>query len=484
MKEIKRITLLITISFPLLLQAQDAQSVLKAMQDKQQQRWEGVDNYTIVTSLPDAMGMEVPIYNEKIEIEGATTFRQIPQPIYERDMQIQAGFPPPEETSAQMAEALKISKPVLDRGMFRLDWDGMIAFAEAGGEAYDHISDGTSEASSDVRDMKALVDRARLVGVESIVATSEQGGTAKTREAYHIVVDDLSGLDVQQIDESSEFRMTAASWWIDKEQYVPLAFEMQGEMERDGNAVPITIAGKHLDYKQVESLYEAFTKSFQISGLMEGMSKKDQKDMEKAKAELAKAKAEMEKMSPEQQAMMKRMMGNRFEEMEKMLAGDMFESTVKVVSIAINEGPPTQYGLGSVDNQPALTQLIEEVDAAGSLVAQLDIRVGPLAERGELAIRLIADSPVPFAGETLSIKSATGYIVHNGTKVQVTGAQGSIKVDYRSETHISGTYQVDMTFAGGVLPTINGIFKSPPPRGPGDAPFGSPIPAGLFSGPE
>ena len=78
--------------------------------------------------------------------------------------------------------------------------------------------------------------------------------------------------------------------------------------------------------------------------------------------------------------------------------------------------------------------------------------------------------------------SASGNLIHNESRIEVSAATGSITVDYRSETHIRGTYTVDLKFAGVTLPTINGSFKSPPPLGPGQAPIGSPIPAGLFSG--
>lgn len=469
--------------------AQDAKSILRMMEEKKQERLKGVEDYTITISMPDAMGMEVPVYNERLEVEGSVTFRQIPQPIYERDMQIKAGFPPPEETSAQMAEALKIAAPHMNQGgpagAFQLDWDQMIAFAEAGAVAYDSISDGTEEATEEVRNMRVLVDRARLAGTEKVQATSpDQTGSFQSREAYHIVADDLNGIILEQPDEEGEFRMSSASWWFDKEHYVPLQFKMDGEMDREGKVSPITISGKHLDYRQAGPLYEPYTKNFQISGLMEGMSKKDQKEMEKAKADLAKTKEEMAKMSPEQQAIMKKMMGNRLEEMEKMLEGDNFESKVNVVSIVINEGPPSQYGLGSVDDQPALTLVMEDTDQDGSLVIQLDIRVGPLAERGEVSIRLLGDSPVLMANESISIKGASGFITRDGNKVEVTGAKGSITADYRSDTHIRGTYTVDLIFPGGALPTINGTFKSPAPRAPGQAPLGSPIPSGIFSGSE
>jgi hypothetical protein len=394
-------------------------------------------------------------------------------------MQIQAGFPPPEEVSGEMAKALKIAQPALDRGMFRLDWDGMIAFAEAGSEAYNHISDGTDEASTNVKNMRIMLERAKLVGVENIVATSSN----QTQEAYHIKVDDLSGIEFGQLDESGEFSMNTVSWWIDKEHYVPLAFQMDGETEVDGVLTPISIIGKELDYTRVGTLYESYTKVYQISGIMKAMSKKDQKDMEKAKEDMAKAKEEMAKMTPEQQAMMKKMMGNKFEELEKMMEGDAFETKMKVTGIVINEGPPSMYGLGSADLQPALTHATEEVDAQGSLVGKLEVSVGPLADR-ELKISLVGNTPFPMPGETMSIAGGSGYVVQNGNKVEISGASGSIIVDYRSETHVRGTYTVDLGYAGGTLPTINGTFKSEAPRGPGQAPLGSPIPIGIFSGTE
>ena len=162
---------------------------------------------------------------------------------------------------------------------------------------------------------------------------------------------------------------------------------------------------------------------------MSGMSEKEKKKMEKAKQDMAKAKADLEKLPPDQQAMMKRMMGDKFTEMENMLQGDNFETRMDVVSIAVNEGPPATYGLGSVDFQPALTIAIEDVNANGNLVAQLDISVGPLAEMGELKLTLESDAPWPFPGESIQIKNATGYLQHDNTTVEVRADSGSITVD-------------------------------------------------------
>ncbi len=467
--------------------AQDAQSILRMMYEKKQERLQDVEDYTITMSMDAAMGMQTAIYHEKITVDKTVTFRQIPKPIYERDMQIQAGFPPPEEVSAEMAKAMKIAAPHMNQGgpasMFQLDWDQMILFAEAGAVAYDSISDGTEEATINVQDMKMLMQKAKLVGKEQVVATSEMNNRpAQTREAFHIVADGLGDIALEQPEGGGEYQINSMSWWIDTKEYVPLAFQMDGEVENNGAVTPITIGGKNLDYRQVGPMYEAHTNIYQISGLMGGMSEKEKKKMEKAKADLAKAKADLEKMPADQQAMMKKMMGDKFTEMENMLQGDSFETRMKVESIAINEGPVAVYGLGSVDFQPALTIAMEGVSKDGSLVGQLDISVGPLAERGELKLLLEGDAPWPMPGETMLIKHVSGHLIHDKSMVDVTGASGSITVDYRSETHIRGTYTVDLKFAGGSLPTINGTFKSPPPLGPGQAPIGSPIPGNLFGG--
>lgn len=489
MKTIKFIPFSILLLFPLLSIAQDAQSILRMMHEKQQQRWQGVENYTVTTSMEAAMGMQTMVYNERITVDETVTFRQIPKPIYERDMQIQAGFPPPEEVSAEMAKALKIAAPHMNQGgpasLFQLDWDQMIAFAEAGAVAYDSISDGTEEASIEVKHQRMLLEKARLEGIEKVVATSDNNNRSpQTREAYHIIADDLNEIELEQPKDGGDYQLNSVNWWVDTKEYVLLAFEMNGEVEKDRNRTPISISGKNLNYQQVGPLYEPFSNIYQISGIMEGMSDKDRKKMEKAKADMAKQKAEFDKMPADQQAMVKKMMGNKFEEMENMMHSDNFETRMDVVGIAINEGPPAVYGLGSVDFQPALTIAMEGVSGDGALVAQIDISVGPLAEMGALKLRLEGDGAWPMPGESIQIKNASGNLEHNNTTVKVIGATGSITVDYRSETHIRGTYTVDLNIAGGTLPTINGEFKSPPPLGPGQAPIGSPIPAGLFGGME
>jgi hypothetical protein len=457
---------------------------MKMMHEKQQQRWQEVENYTVTMSMEAAMGMQTMVYNERLIVEGSVTFRQIPKPVYERDMQIQAGFPPPEETSANMAEGLKMIAPNMKQGGLEstLDWDGMIAFAEAGAVAYDSISDGTDEATMEVKHKRMLLQRAELVGVEQVQAASEGNKrSSQTREAYHIKADDLGDIELEQPKDGGDYQMRSFNWWIDTEEYVMLAFEMNGEVDNKGNRTPITIGGKNLDYRQVGPLYQPYTNIYQISGLMEGMSEKDRKKMEKAKADMAEQKAAFEKMPPEQQALMKKMMGNKFEEMENMLHADNIQTRVNVSAVAINEGPPTPYGLGSVDQQPALTIAMEDIAEDGSLVGKIEISVGPLAERGELKLVLVGEAPFMMPDETINIITASGFLTHNNKQVKVVAGTGSITIDYRSETHIRGTYTVDLEHAAGPLPTINGTFKSPPPLPPGQAPMGSPIPAGLFS---
>ena len=228
------------------------------------------------------------------------------------------------------------------------------------------------------------------------------------------------------------------------------------------------------DYQQVGSLYEPHVTVYQIKGITQAMSKKEQKEMEKAKAQF-------ENMTDEQKEMMERMMPGKMEQLMKMMEGESYRSIVKVVSIAINEGPPSAYGLGSLGGSGALTIAGEGENSEGMLVAELSISTGPNHSQ-ELQVTLKGDRLYPLEeGGNVTVIDASGTVMRNGKSLGVEGGSGQISVIERTETRIKGTYSALLKLPENGTLQISGNFDSGAPIGPGQAPRGSPIPAGLFS---
>ncbi len=472
MNKTYRDLILITICLGVIpaLIAQDAQSVLNDMQKKKEERWKGVNNYTITVSMEAAMNMETPIYHERLEVDGQVAFKQVPPHLYQRDMYVAAGFPPPEQTAAAMAEGYRIFA-ASGTPTYGLDFNEMADMLDAGADAFVNTSDGTAEAKDDVNDMKEFMKRAKLVGTEMVRATT----SGEMKEAYHISATDLEDVPMDQHPGGEEFTMESVSLYIEKQQLVPLALVMKGYVDNKGDKKPINIEKYDLDYKSVGTLYEPHTTEYAVKGIMEAMSKKERREMEQARAQL-------DNMTQQQKDMMEKMMPGKLEELKSMIDGGNMKSVTRIVSIAINEGPPSPYGMGKLGYSGALTIASEMEDENGMLVAELSITTGPGHDQ-ELQVSLIGQFPFPIdGGDYVPVADARGDVVKDGKRVGVDGGSGQITVTERTATHIKGTFDATLELIENGILRIQGEFDSGAPIGPGQAPRGSPIPAGLFSG--
>jgi hypothetical protein len=472
--------------------ATSPQSILDNARAKQAERWAKVENYTITLSVRDAAGAQTPVYYEKITVDGQPTFRMVSPVEYMRDVSTKAGFPPlTPEQAEEMAKGYDMLGDALAQGggdMPPMDVRGMTGdmgmFVKAG--ANYQPDDGRGDAKDAMHDMNEFAKRAKLAGSESVPASSAKPD--QTRDAFLLVADDLSDVKLEQPEGEAEYKLEKVSLWVDKEQYVPLRLLMNLEVESDGKKMPMTIEKLDLDYKQVGPLYESHQQVYRLSGMMSGMSEKDRKDMEKAKKDMEKAKKELEKMPPEQQEMVKKMMGSQMDKLEQMMAGDQVTSIADVVSIAINEGPPTPYGLGDLTvGGPAAATYPGALTMAGD-DGRAELAVAArLPGQAEAIFGLFGSASFPKSG-AVDIAGASGTVeLEGGAKVSIEGGTGTITVTTRSDTRIAGTFTAMLS--GKDLKadddktihfSVSGKFDSGAPVGPYQAPRGSPFPAGLF----
>lgn len=470
----------------------DAQSVLAAVQAKQAERWATVDNYTVTLSVRDSGNLETPIYYEKMEVDGKPAFRMVPRAEYEQKAQEDAGFPPlTPEAMKEMAKGLDMLGDAVAGGggdMPPMDLRGMTGqmsdFLRFGASA--EVGDGRAEAADAVHDMKQFAARARLDGTEKVAASGKNPGMK--REAYRIVADGLSDIKLDQPEGDATFTLDKATLWIDTEQYVPLRLLMEGTVESKGKTSPMTIEKRDLDYAPAGPLYESRQQVYTLGGMMAGMSEKDRKDMEKAKKELEKAKQQLAGLPEDQRKMVMKMMGSKMEQMEQMASGGDITSITDVVSIAVNEGPPTPYGPGSLtvggpaaaDYPHALTYAGDDGHGELSIAARLP-------GQAEASIGLVGAGSFPKSGE-VAISGAMGHVeLEGGVSVVIEGGSGTMTVSERTETRIVGTFTALLTGTPStgdgttkVHFSASGSFDSGAPVGPYQAPRGSPFPADLF----
>lgn len=470
------------------LAAADAKSILDSARDKQAARWAQVQNYTVTIKVIDSGGLQTPIYYEKMSVDGQPTFRMVPPTEYSREASEKAGFPPGKEVMAGMAPGLDMLGDALAQGggdMPAMDLRGMTSqmsmFARAAATAPEN--DGRGDAKQAADDFSKFISRARLDGTEPVVATSGEPG--QKRDAYRLVADNLTDIQLEQPKGDAKFTLDKATLWLDKEQLVPIRLLMEGKVESKGKTTPLTIEKLDLDYKQVGPLYESHRQVYRLAGMMAGMSEKDRKKMEKAQADMAKAKAQLESMPPDQRAMVEKMMGSQMDKLDAMVSGDAVTSETEVVSIAINEGPPTPFGPGTLTlGGPAAATYPNALTMAGdSPGAELAV-AARLPGSAEATIGLKCAGPFPSSGQ-ITISGASGHVkIEGGPRVGIEKGTGTITVTERTPTRIVGTFTALLTGSGEsgtVQFSASGTFDTGAPVGPLKEIRGSPIPVDLLS---
>jgi hypothetical protein len=309
---------------------QDAQSIIATMQEKQAERWETVENYTVIQS---AFGMRMPIYYEKVLVgNNQPMFRMVSATEYQEQ--------PPGGTQnmiGEMADAYELMADSMEGqqgmqgmgmgSMFR-DMSGFMRATESA-----EVPDTRADATGRAADMQVIAERARLVGRETIDG----------RDAFHLRVEDLSGIEFDQPDGDGQYTLNAMSLWIDAREYVTLQFNIEGVIESDGKQMPMVLEKRDQDYRQVGPMYEPHRQVMRISGMQHALDPKQQQELERARAQMEQVKAQLAEMPEAQRRMVEGRMKSSMEMLERMTGGDgsMFETVIEIVEIRINEGPPT-----------------------------------------------------------------------------------------------------------------------------------------------
>ena len=294
---------------PTIALSEDARSILNEVQQKQQERWDGVDSYVVQSSV---MGNSSRTYFRRSEVSdesGETSTVFLP------DAQSSLHSSLCEWTPEMTAKALE-------------------AYAAASGAAGEEaaIESGLEQAGlprgilgvTGSDNMTEFANRAELVGTESIDG----------RQAYLLRADELNKL--QEAD-GREYKMDTISLWIDSKEYVPLRMRVDGVLTSGGETKPMKIETSQSDYRSIpdSKMYESFKQVMKISGMMDAAQEAELKE---AQAKLDEFEQQMASMPASQRQMMERMMGPQLEMMRTMAAGGGFEVEVVTSSIVVN--PP------------------------------------------------------------------------------------------------------------------------------------------------
>jgi hypothetical protein len=326
---------------------QDARQVLITAAVKQQQRWSGVSNYTVVQTVN---GSAVPLYFEKIRANGRVTFRSVPISEWGKTDSL--------DTKA-LAAGMATGTRLLATG-FRIEGsragpasvmtemvagmlDTMAMFADFAAVAEDSISDGRAEAAQAVDGMALFAARARLVGEEVVDG----------RPAYLLRATGLSDIAMDHAKGGPAFVLDSASLWLDTAELVPLRLSMSGQMTADRKTIPVTIEQRSLDYRQFGPLYEPQRQIMRITGLVEAMTTdpKQRREMERLRgqmermnSEMARMKAELDRLPASQRRMIEGRMAQSMAQLKQMTGDGVLEMEVQRTVRAWNQGPPLDPG--------------------------------------------------------------------------------------------------------------------------------------------
>lgn len=342
--------------------AEDAQSILAEVREKQAQRWAGVDRYAVDKSI---MGNRATLVYERFDAPGADGktqpgFRAAPlgaatsgggtgadtktmMTEYAKGLEM-TGAGLSSETEKGLEQAGLPPGLLQGMGAGADPWvspdpgammTGMAPIARDMGEAEERLAaDAARSASEDAQSMAAFTNKARLIGTETIDG----------RQAFHLRAEDMN--QMQEVD-GQTYVLDDASVWIDATEYVPLRSKMEGVATSARESRPIVLESLNTDYRRVSgsTMYEPYRQVLRMTGLM---SPEQQQEMREASKKLAEMDAQLAQMPEAQRQMVMKQMGPQLDMIRNMAAGGGVEMETIVHRIIVN---PDDAALQSMQSQ-------------------------------------------------------------------------------------------------------------------------------------
>lgn len=376
---------------PGIVTAQDAREIMEIAQQKQLERWEGVDVYVVEQS---TMGQTASVWFARTELEqnGQTEVVFLPR----TDLQVKnqcGGQMSAEdlETFAMASEmtgnavAGEIESGMAEAGLPpgllsatgsdpwntmdpRVMMGGNAKFLRAAAEAQreQQAYDPSNDAQAKLEQLSSFLDSAKLVGTEKIDG----------RAAFHLRAD---GINQVEKSDGQEYHMETINLYVDAKEYVPLKMRVDGRMVADGESQPMYIENIQSDYRKVpgSNMYESYHQAMTMAGLM---TPEQEAEMADAMAQMKDFEAQMASMPPDQRKMMESMMGPQLDMMRNMADGGGFRTEVIVREITVNPDGITSMGQECGEAQAAAEQPVAKAEA---------VHVEPQASGGDDLTRMV-----------------------------------------------------------------------------------------------
>jgi hypothetical protein len=347
--------------------AEDVESILARVNQKQEESMAGVDCYAVDQSLvgnratlifrrtlaagPDGQPVttfqQAPGCAESATTGAATTGNQAMMDEYARGLEMtgdalstemekgfeQAGLPPG-LLGAMGGDPWVSADP-------RTMMGGMAGFARAAGKAdAEGRQDGAASAQETAAAMAEFSSKAKLMGKE----------TVDGRPAFHLRAD---GLDRVQQADGQTFEIDAVSVWIDTSAYVPLRTVIEGVATSAGESRPITIEKIDSDYRTVAGsrMYQPYRQLLRMQGML---TAEQEQQMREASQQLADTEQQLAQMPPQQRQMVMNQMGPQLATMRRMAAGGGVEIETTVNEIVVNPDEAALQRLSARTSSPSM----------------------------------------------------------------------------------------------------------------------------------
>jgi hypothetical protein len=213
-----------------------------------------------------------------------------------------------------------------------------------------------------------MKSRSRIAGSE----------TVNGRPATVLIADNLNYV---QSSPDGQFTVKSARIWVDKTEYVPLRFVIDGVMSQDGQSRDVTIEREDSNYQRAPgcgALYEPFNSVMRLSGMI---TPQEQAELQANRAELEEFQKQLDEMPAAQREMFMKQMGPRMQMFDSMASSGAMEIQTSIAELKCNTGLPdpveiaqatfggASFGAGMADgtmNQLPETRVAEPVTSAAT----------------------------------------------------------------------------------------------------------------------
>jgi len=151
--------------------------------------------------------------------------------------------------------------------------------------------------------------------------------------AHVIEITDLEGLELWSPSPAAvQFQPGMLTLLIGEDDSLLRKMVMTGSTA-PGGPQNVTFTALFSDYRDVDGLTHPFRTEFDVEGLQSQLSEEEMASMQEMMQQ-------MQNMPEAQQEMMRRMMGDQFEQIERMLGEATMARTIEIKEIRVNAGPP------------------------------------------------------------------------------------------------------------------------------------------------